>query len=223
MKYYPVFVNIAQRKCVVAGGGKVGARKARTLIDHGADVTIISPDFCDECYALPDSSGILIKKEYEKQDLNGAFFVFAATDSSPLNLRIKEDAKQAGVLCNMADAPDKSDFILPSIFRRGDLSLAVSTSGNSPALAKKIRVELEKTFGHEYTCLLNLMGNIRKKLLLSDHNPDDHREKFNLLLESELLNLIRQDNSPEIDRLFHEILGDGFFYNELKTAGTDKK
>ncbi|MCP4723057.1 MAG: bifunctional precorrin-2 dehydrogenase/sirohydrochlorin ferrochelatase, partial [Desulfobacteraceae bacterium] len=152
---------------------------------------------------------------YETSDLENAFLVFVATDNKGLNEQIQEDAKARSILCNMADAPDRSDFILPSVVERGDLVCAVSTSGASPALAKKIRKDLGQMFGPEYGLFLVLMGNIRKKLLEEGHDPSSHKKIFNALVEKNLPALIAANDETRIDSVLLELLGPGIDYQSL--------
>jgi len=135
MKYYPIFLELKAKDCLVVGGGKVGTRKAVTLEKCGANVKVISDRFSSGFDDLKQTNICFEKKEYEKRDVNGMFLVFAATDNVDLNQQIKDDASMLNILCNVADAPQNSDFLLPSIVDRGDLILAVSTSGSSPAMA----------------------------------------------------------------------------------------
>ncbi len=215
MKYYPVFMDIKNKHCLVVGGGNVGMRKAATLEKCNAKVKVISKQFSDEFDNLQTESIEFKKKDYEKKDLKGMFFVFAATDNSDLNQKIKDDAERLNILCNMADAPDKSDFILPSIVDRGDLILAVSTCGSSPAMAKRIKQELEHSFGPEYAQFLTLMGNIRKKLLLSSHPPDDNKQIFHTLIDKGILRLIKANDEKAIDSILCDILGNNYSYKNL--------
>ncbi|MEN8212486.1 MAG: bifunctional precorrin-2 dehydrogenase/sirohydrochlorin ferrochelatase [Thermodesulfobacteriota bacterium] len=215
MKYYPVFMDIKDKNCLVVGGGNVGLRKAATLEKCKANVTVVSRIFSHEHDSLKTTSIILKKKEYEKEDVKEMFFVFAATDNARLNQEIKNDAAKRGILCNIADSPDKSDFILPSIVDRGDLSIAVSTSGSSPAMAKKIKEDLEHCFGLEYAHFLTLMANIRKKLLLSEHDPDEHKQIFHTLIEKGVLDLIKEKDEKKINLILYDVLGKRYLYQDL--------
>jgi precorrin-2 dehydrogenase/sirohydrochlorin ferrochelatase len=141
--------------------------------------------------------------------------VFAATDNRALNQQIRQDATARSVLCNVADAPDRSDFILPSVVDRGDLVCAVSTAGASPALAKKIRKDLEQMLGPEYTDFLVLMKNIRKKLLEAGHDPDGHKKIFKALVEKTIPALIAADDRTRINQVLLELLGPGYEYERL--------
>lgn len=207
MKYYPVGLNIQDRNCLVVGGGKVGARKAGTLARCGARVKVVSPCFDGTLWSNLEGKVELVPREYQDQDLRGMFLVIGATDNRQLNRTIGEQAKQANILFNGADLPELSDFILPAIVERGDLTIAVSTSGNSPAFAKKIKHELEDSFGSEYEQFLLLMGRIRKILLAREHNPERNRKIFKRLIDGRLFNLMGKNDQEEIERLLVTILG----------------
>ncbi len=215
MKYYPIFLDVRDRDCLVVGGGEVGTRKAIGLCRAGARVRVISKVFSQKL-ETGEKAGIRLEcKSYETSDLDNAFLVFAATDNKVLNSRIKEEAKLRDILCNIADAPDRSDFILPSVVERGDLVCAVSTSGASPALARKIRKDLGQMFGPEYGPFLVLMGNIRKKLLEEGHDPSSHKKIFNALVEKNLPGLIAEKDETRIDSVLLELLGPGIDYQSL--------
>jgi siroheme synthase-like protein len=163
--YYPIFLNIQGKRCVVIGGGKVALRKIKMLLDCGANVSVISPKPHPDIAKLSKERTIhLIQRDYEAQDLKGAVIAIVCTDVKEVNRKVADEAKKAGILVNVADDPEPSDFIVPAFFRRGNLTLAVSTSGVSPALARKIRMKLEKSFGEEYTSLLSLIGEVRSTL-----------------------------------------------------------
>ncbi len=216
MSFYPVNLDIKNRACLVVGGGAVASRKARTLAECGAIVTVVSPEFSQSLRELETISAvILICRPYETADLDGKFLVIGATNDAALNRRINADAESRHMLCNIADVPDICNFILPSIIRRGDLVIAVSTSGKSPAFAKKLRKDLEKNFGDEYARFLNLMSAIRNKLLLTAHAPEAHKPLFERLIHNNLLELIKNGQKEEINQLLFEVLGSGYDYDEL--------
>lgn len=213
MKYYPVFLNVRDRDCLVVGGGRVGARKAATLCRCGARVTVVSPDVSESLLRDP---GIRCRdKGYEATDLDGMFLVFAATDSAALNRQVQSDAVDRNILCNSADTPDQGDFILPAVVEQGDLVCAVSTSGASPALARKIRQDLAGHFGPEYATFLTLMKAVRKKLLAAGHDPDGHKKIFNALIDQDLPALIANQDFDGIDSVLTRILGPDALYRDL--------
>lgn len=213
MKYYPIFLDVKGRDCLVVGGGEVGTRKAMGLYRSGARVRVISKTFSQKLETMSDIC--LASKSYEPSDLATAFLVFAATDNKDLNQQVREDATARGILCNVADAPDRSDFILPSVVERGDLVCAVSTSGASPALAKKIRKDLEQMLGPEYKDFLLLMANTRKKLLEEGHDPSTHKKIFTALVEKKIPELIAANDQTRIDSVLLELLGSGYEYERL--------
>ena len=118
-------------------------------------------------------------------------------------------------MCNIADRPKACNFILPSIVNRGDLIVAISTSGKSPAFAKRLRKHLEKEFGDEYAEFLNLMGAIRKKLLSQDHKPEAHKHLFEQLIERDPVQMLKDGDTDRINSLLHEILGEGYELESL--------
>ena len=217
MPYYPIYLDIENRHCLVVGGGAVGTRKVRTLLEYGARVTVVSPKLTATLQELADQGDIEWRgRAYETEDLKGIFLVFGATDDDELNQKIHADAEASNLLCNIADRPSVCNFILPSIVRRGDLSIAISTSGKSPAFAKRVRKELEKEFGQEYGTFLDLMGKIRRKLLSQAHEPEAHKPLFEQLIDGGLLELLRKGDEKNIDQLLRDVLGEGF---ELATLG----
>jgi len=216
MRYYPVSLDIKNRKCLVVGGGGVGARKVVTLLDSGAKVTVISPVVRGNLLELADRGLIILEKRpYRKTDLDGMFLVIGTTDDEELNRQISIDAEKLNMLCNIADRPKVCNFILPSIVNRGDLTISISTSGKSPALAKKLRIELKEQFGNEYADFLRLMGAIRGKLLSQKHEPEAHKNLFEQLITRSLLDMIRGNQKDEIDSLLSEVLGEGYRFDEL--------
>lgn len=162
LAYYPMFLNISRKKCVVVGGGQVARRKVRVLLEHGASVEVISPDPCPELNKLVETGEVkVLRRRYQAGDLQGAFLAIAATDDSEINQQVIKEAQGKAVLVNAVDDAENSDFIVPSYLRRGDMTIAVSTAGRSPALARKIRARLEKELGDEYASLVNLIGEVR--------------------------------------------------------------
>ncbi len=219
MTYYPVNLDVKNKVCLVVGGGRVGARKAATLLECGAVTRVISPRFSPDFAALEEQGADLIKKGYSSEDLSGVFLVIGATDNRDLNSRISDDAREKNILCNIVDQAEKSSFILPSTVRRGDLVIAISTAGKSPALAKVLRERLEKEFGPEYEQFLWLMGEIRRRLLAEAHDPDRHREIFRGLIEKGLLSAIQENDEQRRDRILSDVLGRGYSFDTLTSGG----
>lgn len=216
MRYYPVNLDIRNRNCLVVGGGDVGTRKVMTLLDCGAMVIVVSPAVTEKIEELSNKGLIKLERRgFKPTDLDQMFLVIGATDNPELNRRIHAGAERLGMLCNIADRPEVCNFILPAIVNRGDLIIAISTSGKSPAFAKTMRKDLEKKFGTEYAEFLTLMGGIRTKLLSEDHEPEAHKHVFENLINGDLVNLIKHRDIAAINSLLFEILGEGYMFDEL--------
>ncbi|GAG12058.1 unnamed protein product, partial [marine sediment metagenome] len=184
--------NIRGRKCVVVGGGQVALRKVRVLLEHGADVEVISPDLCPELAKLAQGREIhALTRKYQAGDLKNAFVAIVATDSGDINQRVVVEARRRAVLVNVVDDAGNSDFIVPSYLRRGALTIAVSTGGKSPALARKIRSRLEKELGDEYALVVCLIGEVRAEIRQQKIkiDNDDWQEALDL---DQLLDLLRK-------------------------------
>ncbi|MBW2096406.1 MAG: bifunctional precorrin-2 dehydrogenase/sirohydrochlorin ferrochelatase [Deltaproteobacteria bacterium] len=157
MSYYPIFLNLSYKKALVVGGGLVAQRKVETLLEHGASTSVVSQKLTVRLKELAEEKKIqYLGPEFSEEYLDDMFLVIAATDDQELNHRVSLCAQERGLLVNAVDQPEDCNFIVPSIVRRGDLQVAISTSGKSPALARKLRQELEVQFGEEYEKLLSL-------------------------------------------------------------------
>src|SRR3989304_6085725 len=147
-KYYPILLNIQDKKCLVVGGGNVAWRKVCSLKEAGARVTVVSPEFCPE---MGKETGIeRIQQKYEEGFLNEVLVVMASTDDEEVNKKVYYDAVKRGILVNVVDRPEFCSFIVPATISRGDLNISISTGGASPALARNIKKHLGKHFGGEY-------------------------------------------------------------------------
>jgi siroheme synthase-like protein len=199
--YYPILLNIEGRKCLVVGGGKVALRKVKVLLEHGANVEVVSPVFCSEINQLAADGAIrAIQRDYKSENLQHAFIAIAATDDAKTNKRVASEARRRGVLTNVVDDPKKSDFIVPSYFERGDIIIAVSTSGRSPALARKIRRQLEANFQDEYGQLALVADEVRSKLKRQGITASSDAWQQVLSLNS-LIELLRQGKKQEAEKL----------------------
>lgn len=206
MKFYPVFLDVRDRPCVVVGGGRVAERKALSLFDAGASVTVVSPQLTPGLHELTAKGKIAQRqKSFDDSDLDGAFLAVAATDSQEINTSVARSCRERGILVNVAAPPEESTFIVPSVVERGDLLIAVSTSGVSPALAAAIRQELEKTFGPEYGLFLERLTVLRGRLLREIADEEVRRKIFRAVVDSDVLYLIRAGELHEADRRIAEI------------------
>lgn len=165
MNLYPIALRLEGRRCVVVGGGKVAARKVETLLASGAEVLVISPKADTSIVDARNAQRLRLEnRPFREGDLDRAFLAIAATGSPQVNREVAREARDRGVLVNIVDDPDNSDFHVPAQVQRGDLLLTVSTSGASPALAKRIRQDLETQFGPEYKSYLSLLRTLRNIL-----------------------------------------------------------
>lgn len=167
MRLYPVFLNLRGRNVLVVGGGPVALRKARGLLRAGARVTVVSPRLAS---GLP-SGAVHARRPYRASDATGKFLVVAATDDPGLNAAVARDARSAGALLNAVDDPSGSDVHVPSVLRRGSLTLAVATGGAAPAVARRIRRELGAAYGPVYAVYLRLLAGLRPRVLREIRDP----------------------------------------------------
>ena len=189
MGYYPIFLDLRDRPCVVIGGGSVAQRKVEGLISAGAQVTVISPRLSAALAHLRDASKIKhMPRNYSNGDLAGFSLAFVATNDLRVNALVAREGHERTVLVNAVDDTENCDFIMPSILRRGDVTIAVSTGGASPALARKIREELEEHFSADYVQLLELVAEVRQALR-SQGKPVDP-EVWNAALTPALRDLL---------------------------------
>lgn len=208
MKYYPVNLDMTNKRCVVVGGGDIAERKVERLLECGAQVTVVSKSLTPVLKARKKTGQMdHIDRDYEDQALDGAFMVIGATDRNDVNERISKDAMARGLLVNIVDDPDRCNFILPSLVQQGDLSIAISTGGKSPALAKKLRKELEKQYGPEYQTLLVIMGILRKRILARDQRAADNKAVFEDLVHSDILQAIREKDRGRVNTIIHDLTG----------------
>lgn len=208
MRYYPLFLDITGRKCVVVGGGNVAERKVERLFACGARVEVVGKSLTS-LLAAWNGEGKIVHRDadYEDSCLADAFLVIGATDDEAVNGRIARDARALGIPVNIVDDPALCDFILPSIVERGDLTITVSTGGRSPALAKKIRKELEAVYGREYAILLQILGELRGKVIAGGRPSDENRGCFEAVVSSEILDHIRAKRWKHVNELILRLTG----------------
>ncbi|MEN8134866.1 MAG: bifunctional precorrin-2 dehydrogenase/sirohydrochlorin ferrochelatase [Thermodesulfobacteriota bacterium] len=218
MKYFPVNLDIVGRKCTVVGGGKVAARKVGNLLECGGKVQVISPELTSELRELLQAKRIgWLQRQYRQGDLHGSFLVIAATDDELVQEDVFSEAEKSDQLINVADVPQRCNFILPATVKRDDLTISISTAGKSPALARKLRQELEETIGPEYGTLAEIMGLLRTDVLKQGRPHEENKIIFEALLHEHFLNWIKQGNWDVIENHLTEILGDNISPQCLNT------
>jgi precorrin-2 dehydrogenase / sirohydrochlorin ferrochelatase len=206
--YYPIMLDVRERSALVIGGNDVAAEKAAALSASGAQVTVLNAEFCPALLARAEQGTITLRqKAYAEGDLAGAFVVVAATTSDPhLSEAIWNEAQERGQLVNIVDVPTRCNFIVPSILRRGQLTIAVSTEGASPSLSKRIRQRLEGLFPAAYDSYMQLAVVARTHLRQHGVSYAQRDAFFGEYYHSEILNLLAEDNAPQALALTTDLL-----------------
>jgi precorrin-2 dehydrogenase/sirohydrochlorin ferrochelatase len=183
---FPMFMKLAEKQCLVVGAGKVGEPKIGGLIGTGADIQVIALDASSQVLEWANNGKISLDlRAFSPADLDGKFLAVIATSSSTLNKFIYREAQRRGVLCNVVDVPQLCEFFYPAVVHRGDLQIAISTAGQSPSLAQKIRQQLEKQFGPEYAPWLEQLGETRRLILTSNLDKEIKSELLHSLASRE--------------------------------------
>jgi precorrin-2 dehydrogenase/sirohydrochlorin ferrochelatase len=209
-QYYPAMLDLAGRPALVVGAGKVGEGKIRGLLAAGALVKVVSLDATDQVRRWADAGRIeLHLRGYEEGDLDGRFLVIAATERNDTNTRVFEQAEARRTLCNVVDVPDLCNFILPSITRHGDLAIAVSTAGASPALARRIRLAIEQCYGDEYAVALEILGSLRGELKERYPSPKARKVVFERIVYSDFTDMVRAGDVEAIEAWIEKCIEDG--------------
>lgn len=205
MRYYPVFLDIADRPVIVIGGGEVALRKVEGLMNAAAQVTVVSPHLHPDLEALAQQGRLRhVARPYRPGDLDGYVLAFVATDDRSLNAAVAREGRERRVWVNAVDDPDNCDFVMPSIVRRGDLMVAISTGGGSPATARKIREELENFLTDEYVLLLDIAAEVRQELRRKGVVVDP--QTWNAALDSDLRFLLAEGRRQEAKERLLRIL-----------------
>lgn len=218
-RYYPIFMDLLDKPCVVIGGGAVALRKVRGLLAAGAAVKVVSPDISAGIAALSSKGKVhTVKRRYAKGDLKGAFAAIGASDDASVNAAVYKEALQRRIPVNIVDEPGLCSFIVPAVVRRGDLVIAISTSGRAPGLAKKIRQDIEKFIGPEYGRFLEIIATVRRNLLKNRVNRVKKERVIKELLASSVLNLLKKGEMKKIDALVGKISGHSATQRDTKKS-----
>lgn len=193
--YYPTFVNVRGKQCVIVGGGKVAERKVLSLLRLGATIRLISPEVTSRLASEIKKGKIeYVSRHYKSGDLEGAFLVIAATSDQKINRLV---ASESPCLVNVVDAPELANFIVPSVIQRGLMTIAVSTSGISPAMAKSIRLELQDFYGSSFGKYLVFLKKLRKKVLTDINCRKSRRRLFKEIASKKMLAILREKGYKE--------------------------
>ena len=199
MSLFPAFLKLHSRRVLVVGGGSIAAQKIPGLLEAGAQVHVVSPKLAPQLTEWVRNRQIdWSPKPFEPADLDGAFLVIAATSLRDLNAHVYREADQRNILCNAVDDIDHCHFYYGSIVQRGDLQIAISTNGKSPALAQRLRKELEEQFGPEYACWLDWLGAARETLRAQSSDPEATKRWLHALASRSMFErFLQQANSSD--------------------------
>ena len=198
--YYPIYLDIENRSVVIIGGGNVCARKAETMMKYGARVTVVSPEFTDEIEGWAREGCLALRrKTYDPADVDGANIVIASTDDQTVNEQIAADCRARRIPVNVVDVTPLCEFIVPAIIETGSIQIAVSTGGKSPALARTLKEDLQRTIGPEYAEVNDALGSLRDGAKAAPSLPTDIDRKrfFDGIIAQGILDMLRQGKRRE--------------------------
>jgi len=196
--HYPIMLDITGRLCLVVGGGEVALRKARALLACGARVAVVAPKMDPRITDLGGAVEVR-HRACTPADLDGCYLVIAASDQADVNTQVYREAQARGILVNVVDDPQHCTFLVPSVLRRGRITVAISTSGASPALAAHLRRKLEGVIGPEYGRLADLLARLRPQVLRQVGDPQLRRRVWQAILASEVLDLLRRQETDRAE------------------------
>ena len=206
--YYPIYVELHEQPCIVIGGGNIAEGKVEGLLTAGAQVTIISPSLTSHLHTLVEQNKVAyISRTYQHGDLAGAFMVICATDQAEINHQVWQEASANRQLVNVVDDTPRCNFIAPAILRKGDLNIAISTGGKAPALAVRLKERLQKEIGPQYARFLELSGQLREPLARNIPDFEARKKLWYELVDSDILELLSQDNEPAALDLISQVVG----------------
>ncbi len=216
MPYYPIFLDLRNKSVLVVGGGEVAERKILNLLKYGCNIHVVSHELTPQLEKLVAENKIQHIPEHSLNDaMSKACMVIAATDDPVVNRQIASRAKERGLLFNAVDQPRDCNFIMPSIVRSGDLQIAISSGGKSPALTKKIRKEMQTQFGPEYGSFVELLGILRAEVLARSDASSENKRTFENLVNSDLLELIRKGDIDGVKSTLKSILGESLPVDDI--------
>jgi precorrin-2 dehydrogenase/sirohydrochlorin ferrochelatase len=220
---FPMFLKLEGKRCLVVGAGKVGEPKIASLIGTGALIRVVALSASHAVKGWAASGKITLElRPFAAEDLGGIFLAVVATSSRALNVSIYREAQNRGALCNVVDDPDYCDFYYPAVVRRGDLQIAISTSGQSPSLAQRLRQQLERQFGEEYAEWVAELGETRKLVLQSGLDAKQKSELLHSFASREVVEAVLAGNSArEFSENAFELRSNGESGAAVPTCGTE--
>ena len=209
MMFYPVFLDLKDRRIIVIGGGEVAERKIGSLLDTGAWILVISPKVTPGIASLSEQKRIeVINRAYIAGDCAGAALIFSATGDPEISRAVYAEAAALGIFVNTADQPSQCSFIMPAVVRRGDIGVAISTSGTSPALAARLRRKISGIIGPEYGRLAELLSRARPEIRRKILTETDRKDLHYRIIDSDIINLLKLNDLAVAERRLKEIIED---------------
>ena len=207
--YYPLFVDLRNKKVVVVGGGGVAERKVQGLLSAGAHVKLVSPEVTEALGEMA-SDGLVdyVPRTFVPEDLDRAWLVIAATDDTDVQELVYKESSSQRIFCNVIDQPEFCSFIVPSIVRRGDLCLSISTGGRSPALAQRLRREFEQSLGSFYGDYVSLLGELRQLIIKSFRDPETRKDLCHSLADPEVATWVRDGKWDRVEKWAVSLCGE---------------
>ncbi len=205
--FYPIYLDLRGRPCAVVGGGTIAEQKVAGLLEAGAHVTVIASGLTPHLEALEAQSAVrVVRRSYRRGDLRGVFLAIAADEDRAANPQIWDEAEEEHVILNAVDDTPHCHFIAPAIFRQGDLAMAVSTAGKSPALGVRLRDRIGATIGPEYAAFLDLLGELRAEIAEREPDPARRTRLWYRLVDSDAIEFLRRGDADGARRRLTELL-----------------
>ncbi len=206
--YYPLFIDLNGKTVLVVGGGRVAERKVSDLLDVGARVILVSPEITERLAGWVKTGQIrYLRQSFSPEHMQDVWLVVAATDDPDVQRKVFEQATDRHIFCNVVDQPEFCSFIVPASVRRGDLCISISTGGNSPALARKIRLDLEKSYGPVYAEYVNLAGKLRKQVIDTVAPGPERQSLLSRIADTRIPEMIEQGRVNEVESWAESIAG----------------
>jgi precorrin-2 dehydrogenase/sirohydrochlorin ferrochelatase len=197
-RYFPIFLDLEGTECLVVGAGEIATGKAAQLLKYGARLTIVAPRATQQVLEWAKQGRVRYHdREFQESDLDGKTLVVGSTDRPEVNRRVYEAARSRNILANIVDVPELCSFIYGAVVERGDLQIAISTSGRSPAYAAHLRRELENQFGEEYAEYVDILGQVRRAVRKAVTDLEEQKNVYARILQMDLLSLIRSGRKEE--------------------------
>jgi siroheme synthase-like protein len=207
MTFYPVFLDLSGKQIIVVGGGEVAERKVQGLLETNGVVKIISPHLTPALRKLYQSGKVtVVERPFEAGDLSGADLVISATDDPEVQRAVWDESQKVGAFVNTVDEPAMCSVIMPAVFRQGDLTVAISTGGKSPALAARIRERMSGLMGPEYGRLLDILGRLRPEIRRRFSDADNRKTLHYRIIDSDVLRLLQSGDETAAKNRIDEIM-----------------